>query len=87
MQIRPTNLVARLANVDLQPTASQTANPAVSLLADRAEFSAAAQQLQSLGQEIRADRVAQIRAQIASGAYDSPAKISQALDRLLDEIA
>jgi negative regulator of flagellin synthesis FlgM len=86
MQIRPTNLVARLANVDLKSTSAQTAQPAVSILADRAEFSAAAQQIQSLGQEIRADRVAAIRAQIASGVYDSPAKISQAIDRLLDEI-
>ncbi len=87
MQIRPTNLVARLANVDLQSSAAQSANPSVPILADRAEFSAAAQQIQSLGQEIRADRVAAIRAQIASGIYDSPAKISQAIDRLLDEIA
>lgn len=37
--------------------------------------------------DIRADRVADIRAQIASGAYDSPEKLDLALERLLDEIA
>lgn len=36
--------------------------------------------------EIRADRVAEIRAQIESGAYETEAKLDVALDRLLDEI-
>ncbi len=35
---------------------------------------------------IRQDRVNSIRAQIAQGTYDSPDKLSGALDRLLDEI-
>ena len=37
--------------------------------------------------DIRADRVAQIRAQIASGDYETPEKIDLALNALLDEIA
>ncbi len=36
--------------------------------------------------EIRSDRVAQIRAAIADGTYDNDAKLSVALDRLLNEI-
>ena len=36
--------------------------------------------------EMRTDRVAEIRAQIASGAYETDAKLDAALDRLLDEI-
>jgi negative regulator of flagellin synthesis FlgM len=36
--------------------------------------------------EIRTDRVAQIKAEIATGAYDSDHKLDAALDRLLDEI-
>lgn len=36
--------------------------------------------------EIRADRVAAIRAQIQSGVYETEEKINVALDRLLDEI-
>ncbi len=37
--------------------------------------------------EIRADRVADIRAQIANGSYDTEEKLNVALDRLLDELA
>jgi negative regulator of flagellin synthesis FlgM len=36
---------------------------------------------------IRADRVAQIRAAIESGDYETDDKLSMALDRLMDEIA
>lgn len=39
------------------------------------------------GSEIRADRVAQIRAEIEAGGYDSEEKLNVALDRLLSEIA
>ena len=35
--------------------------------------------------DIRADRVAEIRAQIAAGEYETEEKLSIALDRLLDE--
>ena len=37
--------------------------------------------------DIRADRVAELKAQIASGAYETDAKLNVALDRLLDEMA
>jgi negative regulator of flagellin synthesis FlgM len=37
--------------------------------------------------EIREDRVAEIRQQIASGRYETPEKLDLALERLLDEIA
>lgn len=37
--------------------------------------------------EIRADKVADIRAQIESGKYETPEKLDVALDRLLDELA
>ena len=36
--------------------------------------------------DIRADRVAQIKAQIAAGTYETEAKLSGALSNLLDEI-
>jgi len=36
--------------------------------------------------EVRQDRVAQIRAQIANGTYETPEKLEIALERLLDEI-
>ncbi|HEY4311231.1 MAG TPA: flagellar biosynthesis anti-sigma factor FlgM [Pirellulales bacterium] len=37
--------------------------------------------------EIRADRVAELRAQIANGSYDTAEKLDLAVERLLDEIA
>ena len=37
--------------------------------------------------EIRIDRVAEIRRQIADGSYETPEKIDAALDRLLDQFA
>ena len=37
--------------------------------------------------EIRADRVAEIRAAIAEGVYETEEKLDIALDRLLDEIS
>ena len=37
--------------------------------------------------EIREDRVAEIRAQIANGTYETTDKLSTAVSRLLDEIA
>ena len=36
---------------------------------------------------IRQDRVSEIRAQLASGVYETDAKLDLALERLLDEIA
>jgi negative regulator of flagellin synthesis FlgM len=37
--------------------------------------------------EIRHEKVAEIRAQIAAGIYDTPEKMDLALDRLLDELS
>jgi len=37
--------------------------------------------------EIRIDRVAEIRRQIADGSYDTPEKLDAALDRFLDQFA
>ncbi len=37
--------------------------------------------------DVRADRVAQIKAEIASGLYESDGKLDVAVGRLLDEIA
>ena len=37
--------------------------------------------------DVRTDRVAELRAQIATGVYESDAKMDVALGRLLDELA
>jgi negative regulator of flagellin synthesis FlgM len=56
---------------------------------DRVDISAAAEaavQARESG-EVRHDLVQQIRAQIADGTYETPAKLDAALDRFLDELA
>lgn len=54
---------------------------------DEVQFSSAAQLLDRVHDvpDIRADRVAQLRAQIADGTYETPDKLDGALERLLDE--
>jgi negative regulator of flagellin synthesis FlgM len=52
-------------------------------ISPEADFVAQARELP----EIREDRVASIRAQIAAGTYETPEKLDAALSRLIDEIA
>ena len=54
---------------------------------DKLELSGASHLLKSLQKnDIRADKVADIRAQIASGTYDDDKKLDAAVDRLLDDL-
>jgi len=55
---------------------------------DRVDISPAAEAAVRAAEsgEIRHDLVNQIRAQIASGTYETPEKLDVALDRLMDEI-
>ena len=55
---------------------------------DEVQISDAARLVEQAKQssDIRHERVAAIREQIAQGTYDTPEKLDVALDRLLDEI-
>lgn len=55
---------------------------------DQVDISPAAEMVGRVAElpEIRADRVAEIRTQIAAGIYETDAKLDVALGRLLDEI-
>lgn len=57
-------------------------------MSDSVEISDAGRLAEQMSQipDIRQGRVNEIRAQIAAGAYETDAKMSVALDRLLDEI-
>jgi negative regulator of flagellin synthesis FlgM len=73
-----------------RPAPAQPAAPANSSygvdqldLSPEAEFVAQVRDLP----DIREDRVAAIRAEIARGTYETPEKLDLALSRLLDEIA
>ncbi len=87
MQIRPTNNINTTHAVNLQ-TRVTTEKAAQSLPVDQLDISAAARSIES--QTIggaRADRIADIRAQIAQGKYETAEKMDLALARLFDEIA
>ena len=89
MQIRPTHNVANTKAVKLQSqTQATSAANTTSVPVDQLNISAEAQMLstQATGQEIRSERVADIRAQIASGQYETTEKLDVAIGRLLNEI-
>lgn len=68
-----------------QPSQSQPGAP----VADELNLSEAAQLADRIAQlpDIRADRVADVRAKILSGTYETSDKLETAVERLLDEIA
>ncbi len=55
---------------------------------DHVDISPLGRMLDGIGQlpEIRHERVEEIRAQLASGVYETPEKLEVALDRMLDEL-
>ena len=79
----------RLKSTDSSPSKS-SATPV-----DQLDLSQAATSVNRLGAtsqvagggEIRIDRVAELRRQIADGSYDTPEKLDAALDRFLDRLA
>jgi negative regulator of flagellin synthesis FlgM len=89
MQIRSTSNLQTSSAVNLQKqnSANATQNNN-SVPVDSLEISAEAQLLSTSGAtEIRADRVADLRAQIASGDYETPEKLEAAVGRMFDEFA
>ena len=57
-------------------------------LTDRVELSKVNHLLATLkANDVRADKVASIKAQIASGTYETEAKLDAAIDRLMDDLA
>jgi negative regulator of flagellin synthesis FlgM len=73
-----------------QKPAESTVAPRSSAPVDKLDISNHINRLDpqpSVGSEIRVDRVADLRRQIASGNYDTTEKLDVALDRFLDEFA
>ncbi len=89
MQIRPTSQLNQTQSISFRETRSAAAVQAPAQApVDQVDISFEAQMLaRTSGESIRADRVATIKAQIASGVYESPAKLEAAVSRLLDEMA
>jgi negative regulator of flagellin synthesis FlgM len=74
----------------LSPTqaASSTGPSGLEAPQDEVEFSAAARMLDRLQSDpqVRAERLAEIRAAIVAGTYETPEKMALAIERLLAEI-
>ena len=89
MQIRSTSNIQTSSAVNLQKQNSTNATQNTnSVPVDSLEISAEAQMLSTSGAtDIRADRVADLRAQIASGEYEMPEKLEAAVSRMFDEFA
>jgi anti-sigma28 factor (negative regulator of flagellin synthesis) len=78
--------VQKLVNNPIQKSIP-TGPPASLPAADRAELSGTSHLLAALkSNDIRADKVASIRAQIANGSYETDAKLNGAVDKLLDDV-
>lgn len=61
--------------------------PAQMPATDKLELSGASHLLKALKQnDVRTDKVAEIKAQIANGTYDDEKKLDVAVDRLLDDL-
>ncbi|QEG23288.1 flagellar biosynthesis anti-sigma factor FlgM [Mariniblastus fucicola] len=88
MQIRPTSNVQSTSSVNLHANnATSSTDTNHSIPVDQVDISSEAQSITQTGTDFRSDRVNEIRAQISSGVYETPAKIDAAISRLLDEIA
>jgi flagellar biosynthesis anti-sigma factor FlgM len=76
------NLTSKTTNGSSTPAGKPT-------LSDRLELSGATQFLQALKTtDVRTDKVAAVKAQIANGTYDADgSKLDSATDKLLDEIS
>lgn len=88
MQIRPTSNIQTSSAVNLQTqNTTQGTNSANAAPVDQLDISAEAQMMSAANSDIRADRVADLRAQIASGQYDTTEKLNAAVSRMFDELA
>jgi negative regulator of flagellin synthesis FlgM len=73
----------------LQANRPANVDSAASLPSDQLEISPAALAAIEAAEvgEVRHDLVARIRSEIADGTYETPEKLDQAIDRVLDELA
>ncbi len=84
---RPVQATA-LVNAAQQAQLNPIDQPAPTRAADRLELSGLSPLLQKAKvEDVRTDKVADVRQQIASGTYETPEKVDAAIDRLLDELA
>ncbi|MDB4766949.1 flagellar biosynthesis anti-sigma factor FlgM [bacterium] len=87
MQIRPTSNIQTTSAINLQTqNTSAGAQSSGTIPVDQLEISAEAQMIGQSNADVRADRIAEIKAQIVSGQYETSAKMDVAMSRLFDAI-
>lgn len=78
--------VQRIVSQPVQRSVSP-AGPNQTSVTDKVELSGVGHLMKALQtNDIRTDKVAEIRAQIANGSYEDDKKLDVAVDRLLDEL-
>lgn len=93
-RVSTTQSTGGAARTQPQTPADQSGKPSATPV-DQLDLSSAAGSVNRLdsssqiagGGQIRIDRVAELRRQIADGSYETPEKLDAALDRLLDQLA
>ena len=79
--------VQQIVAKPVQKSIASTETSAVQKSADKVELSGVSHLLNALKtNDVRADKVADIRAQIAAGTYETDTKLDIAADRLLDDL-
>jgi negative regulator of flagellin synthesis FlgM len=80
--------VQKIVNQPIQKSIPTDSSSAPARGSDTVELSGVSQHLQTLqaGGDVRADKVADIKSQIAAGTYESDDKLDVAADRLLDDV-
>ena len=87
MQIRPTSNIQTTTNVNLQTqNTASGAQTGATIPVDSLEISSEAQMINKSSADIRADRVAEIKAQIVSGKYETSEKLDVAVARMFEAI-
>ena len=87
MQIRPTSNIQTSSAINLQTqNTSAGAQSSGTVPVDQLEISAEAQMIGQSSADVRADRIAEIKAQIVSGQYETSAKMDVAMSRLFEAI-
>ncbi len=86
---QPLNAPHRVSGVQNPVETSYAAPTQYAAPTDTVEFSSEANLISQIHDlpDIRADRVAQLRAQIAAGTFETEQRLDGTLERLLDEIA
>lgn len=89
MQIQPTNNLSEVHQTRMgSAQVKSETQTGVRTPVDQLDFSPEAQMMMSgVNSGIRADKVADLRMQIASGRYETAQKIEMAVERLLDAFA